>query len=132
MPVTEMIVGLSAGLFMLVGFVFFLRLIQAWLLHRTLRDAIKRDSAVAGTLVDRIGGGDLSVSKAAASNDDRTGMVLVALGIALVGFSLIAGEPEWLRYGVGSGLFPMLVGAALLLRHYLQSRSGEPDVAAGA
>ena len=131
MPVTEMIVGLSAGLFMLVGFVFLLRLIQAWMLHRTLRDAIQRDSAVAGTLVDRIGGGDLNVPKRTASNDDRTGMVLIAIGIAILGFSLIAGGHDW-REGVGASLFPMLVGAALLLRHHLQSRSGEPDVAAGA
>lgn len=131
MPVTEMVIGISAGLFMLVGFVFFLRLIQAWLLHRTLRDAIQRDSAVAGTLVDRIGGGDLNVPKRAASNDDRTGMVLVAIGIAVLGFSLLAGGDDW-REGVGASFFPTLVGAALLLRHYLQSRSGEPDLAAGA
>ena len=47
MPVTEMIVGMSAGLFFLVGFVFFLRLLQAWLLHRTVRKAIERDSPMA-------------------------------------------------------------------------------------
>lgn len=132
MPVTEMIVGLSAGLFMLVGFVFLLRLIQASLLHRTLRDAIQRDSVVAAQLVDRIGGGgDLNGSKRAGGNDDRTGMVLVALGLAIFGFALIAGGEEW-REGVGAALFPILVGAALLIRHRKLSRSGEPDVAAGA
>jgi hypothetical protein len=128
-----MVVGLSAGLFMLIGFVFFLRLIQAAMLHKTLRNAIKRDSAVAETLVERIGGGgDVGTPRIIASSDDRTGMVLIALGLALVGFSLIVGDEEWLRYGVGSGLFPILVGAALLFRHYLLGRSGEPDVAAGA
>ncbi|HEY0414591.1 MAG TPA: hypothetical protein VGD66_15770 [Allosphingosinicella sp.] len=133
MPVTEMIIGVSAGLFMLTGFVFFLRLIQAWLLHRTLREAIKRDSAVAATLVDRVGRGDvLAVERAASGNDDRTGMVLIAVGVALAGFSLIAGDPEWLRYGFGGALFPVLIGAALLLRHYMLGRPDETDVAAGS
>jgi hypothetical protein len=132
MPVTEMIIGLSAGLFFLLGFIFFLRLIQAWMLHRTIREAIKEDSRHAGTLVDRIGSGDLGVAQALASTDDRTGLVLVALGIALAGFSLIVGEPEWLRYGLGAALFPGLVGAALIARHYMLRRTAEPDVAAGA
>lgn len=51
MPVTEMITISSIGLFFLLGFIYFLRLIQAWLLHRSLRDAIKRDSVHAGTLM---------------------------------------------------------------------------------
>lgn len=131
MPVTEMIVGLSAGLFFLLAFIFFLRLLQAWLLHRTLREAISKDSAHAGMLVDRIGRNDFGGPRADPGADDRTGMVLVALGIALAGFSMIVGDPEWLRYGLGAALFPGLVGAALLIRHQSQSRSAEPDVAAG-
>jgi hypothetical protein len=132
MPVTEMIIGLSAGLFMLTGFVYFLRLIQAWMLHRTLRDAINRDSAVAGTLIERIGGGDLSGPRVAPGNDDRTGLVLIALGLAIAGFALVAGDESWLRYCLGGALFPTLVGAALLLRHYGLRRAAERDVAAGA
>jgi hypothetical protein len=131
MPVTEMIVGLSVGLFLLLGFIYLLRFIQAWMLHRTLRHAIKQDSAQAGLLVDRIGRSDFGGPNGA-STDDRTGVVLVALGIALAGFSLIAGDPEWLRYGLGGALFPILVGAALLVRHKMQRRSAEPDVATGA
>jgi hypothetical protein len=100
------------------------------MLHRTLRDAIKNDSAHAGVLADRIGRDDLP--RAGTGNDDRTGLVLVAVGVAMAGFSLIVSDPEWLRYGLGAALFPALVGAALLLRHRLQSRSAEPDVAPGA
>ena len=132
MPVTEMLIGMSAGLFFLIGFVFLVRLIQAWMLHRTLREAISRDSDQAGMLIDRIGRTDFSEPRAGAGSDDRTGLVLVALGIALAGFSLIAGDPEWLRYGIGGALFPILVGAALLLRYKMQRRSAEPDVATGA
>jgi hypothetical protein len=130
MYITDMITGISAGLLMLTGFVYFLRLIQAWMMHRTLRDAINRDSPMAGTLVDRIGSGDLSAPRLARGSDDRTGLVLVALGIAVAGFSLIVGDPEWLRYGLGAALFPALVGAALLVRHYFMRRPDEADFAA--
>ena len=132
MPVTEMIVGLSVGVFSLLGFIYLLRLIQAWLLHRTLRDAIKRDSAHGGMLVDRIGRGDLTELGQDPGTDDRTGLVLLALGIAMAGFSLIVGDPQWLRYGLGAALFPSLVGAALLVRHHMLSRSAEPGSAGGA
>jgi len=126
MPITEMIVSMSVALFLLCAFVYLLRFIQAWMLHRALREAISRDSPHAGMLVDRIGRGDLGGS---AAGDDRTGLVLVALGIAVAGFSLIVGEVEWLRYGLGAALFPGLVGGALLLRHRLQRRTAESDIA---
>lgn len=130
MPVTETLTIASLGLFMLLAFIYFLRLIQAWMLHRTLRDAIKQDSTHAGMLVDRIGQGDLSGPKA--GTDDRTGMILIAVALAIAGFSLIANQQDWLRLGLGAALFPGLVGAALLIRHYLLRRTAEPDVAAGA
>jgi hypothetical protein len=132
MPATEMIAISSIGLFFLLGFIYFLRLIQAWMLHRSLRDAIKRDSAHVGLLVDRIGRGDLGGPRVDGGTDDRTGLVLVAIGIAIAGFSLIANQQDWLRLGLGAALFPTLVGAALLLRHYLLRRAAEPDIAAGA
>lgn len=53
MPVTEMIVALSVGIFFFLGFVFLMRLLQAWMLHRTLREAISRDSAQAARLAER-------------------------------------------------------------------------------
>ncbi len=132
MPVTEMITIASIGLFFLLGFIYFLRLIQAWMLHRSLREAINKDSAHAGMLIDRIGRGDLSGPRIEGGTDDRTGLVLIAIGAALAGFSLIANEPEWLRFGLGGALFPTLVGAALLLRHHMLRRAAEPDIAAGA
>lgn len=130
MPVTEMITMSAIGLFMLLAFIYFLRLIQAWLLHRSLREAIRKDSAHAGMLVDRIGRGDLD--RVEAGTDDRTGMVLIAIGLAIAGFTLLANQQDWLRLGLGAALFPTLVGAALLLRHYLVRRAAEPDVAAGS
>jgi hypothetical protein len=129
MPVTEMIVGISAGLFMLTGFIFFLRLIQAWLLHRTLREAITRDSPLAAGLIDRVGQADWTAPQQ--STDDRTGLVLIALGLAIAGFALIAGEPEWARQAAGAALFPTLIGLALLARHVWLRRAAERDLATG-
>lgn len=130
MPVTEMIVGLSAGLFMLTGFVYFLRLIQAWMLHRSLRDAIAKDSALAGGLVERIDGRERGGQEL--RGDDRNGLVLIAIGVALAGFALIVNDHEWLRYGLGGALFPTLVGAALVGRHVWLARALERDIAAGS
>lgn len=131
MPVTEMVVGVAVALCFLLGFIYLLRFFQAWMLHRTLRDAIRKDSPHAGMLVDRIGS-DFTGSRGEPVADDRTGLVLLALGLATAGFSVIVGDPEWLRHGLGAALFPGLVGVALLVRHRLQRRSGGPDLVAGA
>jgi hypothetical protein len=128
--IKDMVVAVCMGLFLLIGFVYLLRLVQAAILHRTLRRAIDRDSPLAQSLVERIASNDLSGPRFG-GNDDRTGMVLVAFGIALAGFSLVAGDSQWLRYGLGGALFPILVGAALLLRHRLVRTAGR-DLAPGA
>lgn len=127
MPVTEMVVVISASLFLLTGFVFLLRLIQTWLLHRTLRKAIERDSPLATTMVDEIASGDLSGPRT--GSDDRTGIILVALGIAIAGYTLVVGEAEWMRHGLGASLFPTLIGAALIGRHVWSRRAAERDFA---
>lgn len=130
MPFNEMVAGISGGVLLLIGFIYFLRLIHAWLLHRALREAINRDSAVAATLLDRVGTAEIGGPSAGGVDDDRTGMILIALGVALAGFALVVGDPEWIRYGLGGSLFPTLVGLALLLRHHLQRRKAEGRLAA--
>lgn len=85
------------------------RLFRARMLHHTIRDAIARDSASLPALLDGID------EKPAASNDDRTGLVLVALGLALALLGLVQADVDL----AGAALFPGLVGAALLLRHYV-------------
>ena len=98
----------------------------------TLRRAIDRDSALAPILVERIGGGDIGAPPATSGTDDRTGLILVAAGLALGGFSLIVGDSIWVRYGLGGALFPLLICAALLVRHHVLRRASGPDLAAGA
>ena len=127
MPITEMTVMISMSVMMLAAFFFFLRLIQTWLLHRTLRKAIERDSPMAGSLVERIASGD--VSAPAGGSDDRTGLILIALGVAIAGYTLVVNEADWMRHGLGAALFPILVGAALLARHYWARRAADRDLA---
>jgi hypothetical protein len=117
--------------FFLTGFIFFLKLIQAWMLHRTLRDAIKRDSPLASGLIDKIDNTD-SRDGQRLGGDDRNGLVLIAIGLALLGFSLVVNEVEWLRYGIGASLFPLLVGFALLGRHFWLRKLLERDLAVGS
>jgi hypothetical protein len=127
MSITELITGISAGLFLLIGFIYSLRVVQAWILHRTLRDAMSRDAALAGTMIDRIAVRDGAGS--GTGNDDRTGLVLLALGAAIAAFALLAGEEPWLKFCLGGAFFPAFIGAALLLRHYLVRRAAKHDLA---
>lgn len=102
-------------LFGLVAFIYFLRLVEIWLVHRSFREAIQRDSAVAATLVERL---ETSESRNARQRgDDRTGLLLIAIGLALVGFTLLIGDDRWARFGLGSALFPIFAGTVLLGRH---------------
>jgi len=131
--IAETIGIIGVSLCMLTAFVYFLKLIQAWMLHRTLRNAIDRDSSVVGDLVDKIDRSDWAdPGRQRLGSDDRNGLVLVAIGLAAFGFSLVVDDPEWLRYGIGAALFPLLVGLALLARHFWLSRVLERDLARGA
>ena len=124
MPATEMIVSIAFVAAVAIGFVHLLRLIGTAITHRTVRRAIDRDPASAEALLNRL------TTAEPTTGDDRLAVVLVALGLAMVGASLIAGDVgDWTRYGVGGALFPLLIGAALWLRHYATERArrrGEP------
>lgn len=121
MPGTEFVAFITVTLCLLIGFIFIVRFFRAWLLHRTLRQAIERDSAQAPALIDRIEA--IESGRSALGNDDRNGMVLIALAIAMSGFAFIAvDDPGVVRLIVGGALFPLLVGAVLLWRRKLLKR----------
>lgn len=122
MPGTELAAVITAFLCLLAGFIMLVRFFRAWLLHRTLRSAIDRDSAAAPALIERIGA--LEEGRNPLGNDDRNGMVLIAFGLALVGFGMIGlgNQPDAMRLVASSALFPLLVGAALLVRRKLLKR----------
>lgn len=94
------------------------RLWRAAMQHRTIREAISRDSDAVPALL----AGVEPEREPTGANDDRTAMVLIALGLALFVFALIQGDQDDLKNMGGAALFPIFVGLALLLRQYLVKR----------
>ena len=98
------------------------RLWRAAMQHKTIREAISRDSTAVPAL---LAGVELE-QRPSGTNDDRTAIVLIALGLALFLFGLIQGDPDDLRNMGGAALFPTLVGVALLIRYYFaRKREGQ-------
>ncbi|HET9354552.1 MAG TPA: hypothetical protein VFO42_00135 [Sphingomicrobium sp.] len=109
MPITEMIVGVSAGLFFLVAFIQIVRFGVTVVQHKTARRVIDRDPASAGPLLAQLG-------EPVERSDDRLAVILVALGTAMIAATLVVADPQWMRYGIAAALFPLIVGAGLWLR----------------
>ena len=115
MPKEELAAIIALTSATLIGFVFLLRFLRAFLLHRTLRKAIETQLPGTSALIERMA--DLG-GPGGAGTDDRSGMILIALGLGLIGFTLIAiGGWGTQRILLGGSLFPLLVGAVLLWRH---------------
>ena len=89
------------------------------MLHRSVREAMRSDSGLVPQLLDK-----LDEPRSTGSGDDRTGLVLIAIGAAMFGFGLIQGEPEAIRGMSGLSLFPIFVGTVLAGRHWLLRRRG--------
>jgi hypothetical protein len=96
------------------------RLWRAGMLHKTIREAISRDSAAVADLL----AGVEEQPKPTGANDDRTAFVLIALGLALLLFAAIQNSEDMLRQIGGASVFPIFVGVALLIRHYLARKRG--------
>lgn len=110
------------------------RLIQSFMLHRSINKSIEANSAHASALIDKVNKPlelALNAGPRDAPGDDRNGLVLVAIGLAMAGFGLIQGDEATIRIAAGAALFPLLVGIALLVRRRLlkaeieQERSAE-------
>lgn len=93
------------------------RLYRTGVQHRTIREAIIRDNESVPALLAGI-----EEPQPGTANDDRTGIVLIALGLALFFFGLIQGDEQDIRNMSGAALFPFFVGGALLLRFWLAKR----------
>ena len=96
------------------------RLVRAAMQHRTIREAISRDSDAVPALIGTID--QDQQPRPSGTNDERSGFVLVALGAAVFLYSAVQGDPELIRTFGGAAAFPILVGAALLLRYYIARR----------
>jgi len=103
---------------------FSIQLFRLWrtaIQQKTIREALSRDSAAIPELLAAIE----PEPRPTGANDDRTAMVLIALGLALVGFALIQGDVDDIKNMGGAALFPILVGIALLLRQYLTAKRSQ-------
>ena len=104
------------------------------MLHRSIRRSLDAKSDSVGALIEKlnkpyehVGGG----REAEAPGDDRNGLVLLAIGLAMAGFGLIQGSEQIIRIAAGAALFPAFVGIALLVRRRLAraAAAGERDAA---
>lgn len=96
------------------------RTLRTYAAQKTLREAITRGVTVTPEML-------VEAEKTAEPgvNDLRTGMVLIALALAIAGFGLIQGATDAIKGTAGIALFPLFVGIALLLRLRLRSTKGD-------
>ena len=93
------------------------RIIRAAALHKTLRSAIEKGQTLDPELID---GFDKSAEPG--STDQRIGFVLIASALALIAAAAINGGSD-LRDLIALSMFPLFVGAALLLRLRFAARN---------
>jgi hypothetical protein len=95
------------------------RVLRAMMLHRTIRKGMTEGSSLTPELLDRID----QEKSGPGFGDDRIGVVLIAIGLAVLGFGLIAADWDDVHNAAGISLFPLLVGGALLGRHLVIRRA---------
>lgn len=110
-------ITIAAGIVLVIGH--FARILQSYALQRTIREAIKIDSAATPVLLERIGD-----FRNKGPGDDRIAVVLLALGAALAGFGILAADADKAMKMAGVALFPTFLGLALLLRLWVIRRQG--------
>lgn len=118
-----------------VGFFLVSRLIHAWMMHRSIRRALDAKSDSVTPLIEKlnkpyehIGPWKLGTTGGSSgNNEDRNGLVLLAIGLAMAGFGLIQGEEQMIREAAGAALFPAFVGIALLVRRRLARAAAAED-----
>ena len=106
------------------GFVLFInqvgRIMRAYAMHKTIREALSRDSNLTPELLDRI-----EQDKSRSFGDGRIGIVLVAIAVGIIIFGLIEGDSSGIRESFQIAIFPLLVGSALLGRLWYLRNRGE-------
>ncbi|MGN6689478.1 MAG: hypothetical protein ACTHJU_00905 [Sphingopyxis sp.] len=105
-----------------IGFFLLARLINAWMLHRSIRRALEAKSDTALAMIEKLNKPYEQFAFGRSGEepgDDRNGLVLLAIGLAMAGFGLIQGHEQLIRVSAGAALFPAFVGIALLYRRRL-------------
>lgn len=122
--------GAVAAAVFIVAFLLVARLLQAWMLHRSINKSIESQSSHAGALIDKINKPFEASGPGEMPGDDRNGLVLVAIGLAMAGFGVVQGGEDVIHIAIGAALFPLFVGVALLIRRQLVKREIERELAA--
>src|ERR1051326_1871229 len=92
-PMKDLDVVLVAAAMATAAVLIVMQLSRLWrtgMLHRTIREAISRDSPNVAELL----AGVADEPKPAGGNDDRTALVLIALGLALLLFAALQGSQD--------------------------------------
>ena len=111
-------ISIAFGLIFTVGQI--AKIIRIQTLHRTLRKAIEQGQTLTADVIE-----GLERSPEPGSTDERIGFVLIALALALfVAGALNPGDDNF-RSMSSIAVFPLFVGAALLLRLRSASRQGD-------
>jgi hypothetical protein len=146
-PPTTELVAISSDFFnllenltmvslLVVGLFLLARLLHAWLLHRSIRRALDAKSDAVGPLIEKLNkpyehvGARPSEPATDSPGDDRNGLVLLAIGLAMAGFGFIQGHEQIVRVAAGAALFPAFVGIALLVRRRLARAAAAEEQAA--
>lgn len=93
------------------------KILRSAAMHKTLRKAIEHGQPLAPELVEQ-----LDRAPGPGETDQRAGFVLIALALALFAAAAIVASPDNFRAMSAIALFPLFVGAALLLRLRLARR----------
>ena len=88
--------------------------------QKTLREAVSRGESLTPAMLAAV-----ELAPEPGTNDLRTGMVLIAIALALAGLGLVQGTEQAIRGMFGIALFPLFTGIALLLRLRLQRGQGD-------
>lgn len=95
------------------------RIVRIQTLHRTLRKAIEQGQPLTADVIE-----GMERAPEPGSTDQRIGFVLVAVAFALIVAAALNGGGDSFRELCSIAVFPLFVGAALLLRLKWASRQG--------
>ncbi len=116
----DIIITIALAITVMVAITQIARIVRAFSIQRTIREALMHGSVLTPELL-------ASMEETVAprrGGDDRKGIILIAIALALIGFGALAPAENSLRALTGVSLFPMFVGIALLGRYWLNRRRG--------
>lgn len=105
----------AVGLF--IGFFHFVRLRHDAEDHRTLQEAIRSDSPIVPELFEQL-------RDRPRRRSQTTGLVLLALAVALTLSGIIRGGEETVRQAAAAAVFPAMLGIVIVWRSLLKRPGG--------